>query len=122
MTKIDDARVLAAIRDAETASGTRIAVHVAHHHVGDVLHHAQKAFHGKGMHHIDNGNAVLFTVAPKSRKLAVYGGRVVHERLGEPFWTNLIDQMAPLFAQDRPTEALVRGIEILAGAMQEHKT
>lgn len=109
----------AAILAAEAGTTARIGVHVSEKDVRNALGHAEERFQHAQMHRHPDGNAVLILVAPKSRKVAVYGGAAAHERLGEPFWNSVVDEMTPLFAQDRPTDALVHGIERLGDALRE---
>jgi uncharacterized membrane protein len=117
--KIDGKRVRAAIAAAEEGTTARIGVHVSEKDVRSALEHAEERFQHAQMHKHPAGNAVLILVAPKSRKVAVYGGPAAHERLGDAFWNSVVDEMTPLFAQDRPTDALVRGIEHLGAALRK---
>lgn len=111
MKAIDGERIRKAIRDAEEGTTGRIAVHVSGHHVTDLLEHARAQFHRARLHEHPDENAVLFVVAPKSRRFAVYGGDAIHERVGDAFWKNLVEEMAPYFASGRSSEGLVLGIE-----------
>ncbi len=120
MKPIDGHRVRAAIACAENGTSARIAVRVTDEAVSDALAHAREQFHGARLHEHPDRNAVLFLVAPKSRKFAVYGGSAIHERVGEPFWQRLVTEMTPLFAQDRATDGLLLGIERAGEQLRIH--
>lgn len=120
MSEIDGRRIGEAIRAAEDGTSGRIAVHVTHKRVADALEHARTAFHHAGLHQHPDANAVLFVVAPKSRKFAVYAGDALHARLGEGFWKQLVDDMTPHFAAGRPTDGLVYGIQRVGSELRTH--
>jgi uncharacterized membrane protein len=120
MKHLDGARIRAAIDEAERGTTARIGVHVAHGRVCDAFEHARGQFYRAGLHEHPGANAVLFVVAPASRKFAVYGGTAVHERLGEAFWSRLVADMAPHFAQGRPSEALIEGIRTVGAQLRAH--
>lgn len=120
MTSIDGQRISEAIRAAENGTSGRIGVHVTHKRVSDALEHARAAFHHARLHEHPDANAVLFVVAPKSRKFAVYAGDAVHARLGEKFWKELVDEMTPHFAAGRPTDGLVAAIERVGTELRAH--
>lgn len=118
--KIDGDRIRSAIRAAEEGTSGRIGVHVAHGHVDNALDHARAHFQRARLNEYPEANAVLFVVAPKSRKFAVYGGDAIHARVGATYWQQLVDEIAPFFAQGNPTEALVRGIERIGHELKAH--
>ncbi|MBV8148289.1 MAG: TPM domain-containing protein [Candidatus Eremiobacteraeota bacterium] len=120
MSPIDGARIRSAIRAAEEGTSGRIGVHVTRDRVADALEHARESFARARLHEHPDRNAVLFTVAPKSRKFAVYGGAAVHGRLGDAFWQQLVDEMRPYFAGGRPTEGLESGIGRVGDALRAH--
>lgn len=120
MTKVDGDRIRAAIRAAEEGTSGRIGVHIAHGHVADALDQARAHFRRARLHEHPKDNAVLFVVAPKSRKFAVYGGDALHARLGEGFWQQLVADMTPYFAHDRFTDGLVTGIERVGHELKLH--
>ena len=117
--KVDGRRIREAIAAAEEGTTARIGVHVSEKDVRDALAHAEDRFQDAKMHRHPHGNAVLILVAPKARKVAVFGGPAAHERLGDTFWNDLDAEMSPLFAQNGPTDALVLGIGRLGKALRE---
>jgi uncharacterized membrane protein len=117
---IDGESIRRAIRSAEDGTSGRIGVHVTHKRVQDLLEYARAAFHHAGLHQQPDGNAVLFVVAPKTKKFAVYGGDALHALLGDAFWKHLIEEMTPHFAEGRPTDGLITGIERVGDEMRAH--
>ena len=120
MKTIDGARIREAIRAAEEGTSGCIAVHVTPKRVPDPLEHARATFHLAGLHEHPDANAVLFVVAPKSRKFAVYAGDAIHARLGDEFWKHIVNLMTPLFAAGRPTDGLVAAIERIGSELRVH--
>ena len=120
MTPIDGARIRSAIRSAEEGTSVRMGVRITHEHVGDPLKHARADFARARLHHHAPANGVLFLVAPKSRKFAVYGGDAIHARLGDAFWNELIAEMRPYFVDGDLTEGLIFGIARLGQASRAH--
>lgn len=120
MKPIDGDRIRSAIRSAEEGTSGRIGVHVAQGRVTDALDHARAHFQRAGLHEYPDANAVLFVIAPKSRKFAVYGGEAIHTRLGDAFWNELVADMAAYFADGRLTEGLTHGIDRVGKALRLH--
>lgn len=120
MKRIDGDRIRVAIRGAEEGTSGRIGVHVTYRHTADALEHARKNFKSVGLHQHPDANAVLFVVAPKSRKFAVYGGDAIHARLGDEFWKQLVAGMAPYFAGGDPTAGLIFGIDRVGEQLRAH--
>ena len=120
MTAFDGDRIRDAIRAAEEGTSGRIAVRVVQTQVDNAFERARDDFHTARLHEHPDSNAVLFLVAPKSRRFAVYGGDAIHARLGDAFWQRLIAEMTPHFAQGHPTEALAVGISRVGESLREH--
>lgn len=120
MTALDGDRIREAIKAAETGTSGRIAVRVVQTQVEDAFERARDDFHNARLHEHPDSNAVLFLVAPKSRRFAVYGGDAIHALFGDAFWQGLIAEMTPHFAQGNPTEALTAGISRVGECLREH--
>jgi uncharacterized membrane protein len=107
---LDHGRVHAAIRSAEAGTTGRVAVRVLPHDTPDALQSARESLHQAELHEHPHRNAVIFLVAPKSRRFAVYGDDAIHQRVGERFWTDVVDEMTPHFKRGDMTAALEHGI------------
>lgn len=107
---LDDERIVAAIRDAETASRGEVRVHVAEHEVADPRVEAALVFEKLGMAATAERNGVLIFVAPQSQSITVLGDRGIHEACGEPFWTQVVGTIRDEFRAGRYTEGVVAGV------------
>lgn len=113
-------RIRAAIDAAETGTSGRIGVHVVHGRTADALETAREQLHDAGLHEHPDRNAVVFLVAPKSRRFAVYGDAGIHARVGEEFWTQLVAEMAPYFERRQATQGLLYGIARVGEELRRH--
>ncbi len=111
MKEIDGDRVRAAIDAVEAGTTGRVAVRVISHDTPDALEAAREHLHQAELHRHPHRNAVIFLVAPKSRRFAVYGDRAIHERVGDAFWSDVVAEMTPHFKRGDMTGALIHGIE-----------
>lgn len=120
MRALDGDRIRKAIAAAEQGTSGRIGVRVSGKHVPDALESARSHFHHAGLHEQLAANAVIFLIAPRSRKFAVFGGEGIHARVGDAFWRALIDEMQPYFVNGHPTEGIEIGIERVGEQLRAH--
>jgi uncharacterized membrane protein len=118
--EIDGDRIRAAIDAAEAGTTGRIAVRVIPHDTPDALQAAREHLQQADLHRHAHRNAVIFLVAPKSRRFAVYGDHAIHDRVGEAFWEDLVAGMTPHFKQGDMTGALVHGIKRVGEQLHAH--
>ena len=109
--RIDDERIVAAIRVAEGRGRGEIRVHVTREAVGDAQTAAVEVFERLRMVATAERNGVLIYVAPRSHTYAVIADRGVHEQCPEGFWREVADAMRDDFRAGRFTEGIVRGVE-----------
>jgi uncharacterized membrane protein len=110
-SKIDEARIVEAIRGAETRSRGEIRIHATEEPVTDVLQEATKAFEGLGMTATAERNGILIFVAPKSQKFAVLGDSGITSRVGTTPLDEMAAAMSEAFRQARFTDGLVGAVE-----------
>jgi uncharacterized membrane protein len=120
LPKIDDARVLAAIEEAEQRTSGEIRVVLTPLKTDTPVLAAEKEFERLGMTQTAARNGVLIFVAPASHTFAVIGDRGVHEKCGEAFWRELADAMTDRFKRGEYSEALVLGIARAGALLAEH--
>jgi len=111
LARVDEGRVVAAIRAAESRCRGEIRVHVSREDAGDAHAAAVEAFERLGMTATAERNGVLIFIVPRERSLAVVGDRGVHERCGEGFWREAAAAMQAEFRQGRLTEGLIGAVE-----------
>jgi uncharacterized membrane protein len=118
--QLDEPRILAAIRAAQSKTTGQIRAVVSKRRCADPLAAARKHFHALGLQNDPHHNGVLIFVAPRSHTFAIYGDRAVHERCGDEFWNTLRDQMLEHLRAGRFTEALVHGINKAGELLAAH--
>lgn len=117
---LEDERIVAAIREAESRTRAEIRVHVAEDAVDDAQAAGARAFESLGMTATAERNGVLLFVAPASRRFAVLGDRAIHERCGAGFWSAAAEAMAAEFRAGRFTEGILAGIAAVAAELARH--
>jgi uncharacterized membrane protein len=117
---IDDARVLAAIQNAEHRTSGEIRVVLTPDKTNDPVAAAQKHFERLGMTQTAARNGVLIFVAPASHTFAAIGDKGVHEKCGDTFWRELADALSEQFKRGEFTEGLVMGITRAGELLAEH--
>lgn len=117
---LDDERIVAAIREAESLTRAEIRVHVAEDAVENPQDAGARAFEALGMTATAERNGVLLFVAPVSRRFAVLGDAGIHERCGEGFWSTVAEAMAAEFRAGRFTEGILAGIAAVAAELARH--
>jgi uncharacterized membrane protein len=108
---LDDARVVAAIREAESLSRAEIRVHVTDEPVVDVQAAATAAFEKLEMTRTAERNGVLLYFAPETQRFAVLGDAGIHGASRPGFWAQVAETMAPHFRAGRFTDGVVAGVQ-----------
>lgn len=112
MSRLDHARIVRAIAEAETKTSGEIRVFIERGAFDeDPLEHAKAKFLELGMTATAERNAVLILVAPRAQKFAVVGDEGVHQKCGPDFWNKVVAAMRTHFQHAEFTEALVEAIE-----------
>lgn len=120
VASLDDERIVAAIREAESRSRGEIRVHVAERAVTDPRAEAAAVFERLGMTRTAERNGVLVFVAPESRSITVIGDKEAHERCGEAFWTAVVVAIREEFSVGRYTEGIVAGVLAVGEELARH--
>lgn len=120
LKKIDHDRVIRAIRDAEARTSGEVRVFVSTTKPTDPVAAARAEFVRLNMHQTAERNGVLLFIAPRSQGLAIVGDTAVHEHIGDTGWRRIIDAMLARCREGQFTEALLYGIEQVAGVLAEH--
>lgn len=117
---LDDERIVAAIRAAETRSRGEIRVHVAEGPVDDARAAAEADFGRLGMTATAERNGVLILIAPESQAFAVVGDRGIDERCPEGFWESVAEAMREHFREGRFDDGLVTAVETVGAKLARH--
>lgn len=117
---LDDERIVAAIREAESRTRAEIRVHVARQKVEDARAAAASAFERLGMTATAERNGVLLFVAPASQSFSVVGDRGIHEKCPPDFWETVVAALREHFRAGRFTEGIVAAIAALGDLLALH--
>ena len=117
---VDQARVVAAIREAERVTSGEIRVSVAPFFWGDVEKTAEKAFHRLGMENAADRNGVLIFLVPSRKRFAILGDSGIHEKVGQAFWHDVSACLSSHFRRGAFTEGLVEGIRMVGDRLATH--
>lgn len=120
MTPDQRAAIARSITAAEDGTTGRIAVRVIPDANVDAFARAKREFEQLGLHRHEHANAALILVAPHARRFAVLGDRALHERVGEAFWNDVVEQSRPYFSRDEIFEGILHAIRRIGEALHEH--
>jgi uncharacterized membrane protein len=122
IAKLDDARVVAAIAEAERGTSGEIRVFVSSRALGgdDVQRRAEARFVKLRMTSTAERNGVLFYFIPRDRKFAIVGDRGIHEKCGDGFWKEIAAAMHERLARGQFTEGVVEAIARAGVALAAH--
>jgi uncharacterized membrane protein len=119
--KLEHARIVQAIREAEARSSGQIRVYVKRGKLkGDPLLSARKKFQALGMHDTRERNAVLIFIAPRAHKFAVIGDEAVHQKCGFTLWQRVVEKMQNHFRHEHFSEAIVDAVRDIGSVLAEH--
>lgn len=118
--RIDEDRVVAAIREAEQKTSAEIRVFISHKRIEGPVAAAQAAFLSLGMHKTAGRNGVLIFLAPRTQKFAVIGDEAIHAKCGDSFWQELAGSMTGYFRKSEFSEGIIHGIAKAGELLAEH--
>ena len=99
-SKEEKERIVAAIREAESATSGEIRVYLERKAKGHVMEHAKKVFEKIGMTKTKRRNGVLIYLSLKDRSFAILGDRGIHEQVGDNFWKETAAAMQEFFSRE----------------------
>jgi uncharacterized membrane protein len=118
--QLDEARILAAIADAERKSSGEIRVYISHRSIKDALARARSRFIELGIQNTRCRNGVLIYLAPRTQQFAIVGDVGVHEKCGDSFWQELTAQMRTRLKEGQFTEAVVQVVGMIGDLLARH--
>ena len=120
MTKAQQATIAAAIAAAEDGTTGRIAVREIPDRSVDAFDRAKREFGRIGLQRHEHANAALILVAPKARRFAIVGDRVLHERVGDAFWNDVVEKSTPFFARGETEAGVLYAVARLGEVLHAH--
>lgn len=115
-----NAKVVAAIEDAELATSGEVRLHVDDFCKGDVLDRAAYIFEKLEMHKTDLRNGVLFYVAVSDRKFAILGDAGINQKVPDNFWDEVKDIVLSNFKEGNYEAGLSEGIRKAGEQLKAH--
>lgn len=109
-TADQQARIVAAIIQAEDHTSGEIRVHVEKTCVGDPVKRAIRVFEKLHMHKTDERNGILFYLATDTHCFALVGDKGIHEKVGQDFWEIVRNKVIDEFKHEKFAEGLIAGI------------
>lgn len=118
--KIDEPRIVEAIRRAEARSRGEIRLHVTEKEVQDAIKEATSTFERLGMTATAERNGILIFIAARSHKFAVLGDSGITSRVGTAPLDAMAATLTDAFRSGRFTEGLVAAVEQAGDLLASH--
>ena len=116
LAMLDQARIVAAIQDAERATSGEIRIHVQPKAIGgDIRTVAEKTFERLGMTKTALRNGVLLFIATEEQRFVILGDKGIHEKVPAGFWDEIAAKLTIRFKNAEFTDGIVEAVEA-AGA------
>lgn len=119
LTEEQEQSVVEAISRAEKVTSAEIRVHIEENCKKDPIERARKVFHKLKMDRTERKNGVLIYVATDDRKLAVFGGKGIYEKVGHQFWDDVVEQLSTRYVNGQYEKGLVEAVETVADKLEE---
>lgn len=114
-------RIVHAIKDAELQTSGEIRLFVESKCTFiDPVDRAVEIFGSLKMEETELRNAVLIYIALKDRQLALYGDAGIHERTGDEFWKNAVEQILFHFNKENYVDGICHIIKKLGDTLHQH--
>ncbi|CAN5405701.1 TPM domain-containing protein [soil metagenome] len=120
--RLDDARVVEAIRQAESKTSGEIRVFISRRTLGrdNLMTRAATRFRKLGMDQTPERNGVLLYFMPKEQKFAVIGDMGINAQCGVSEWEKVAAELKEGLRQGQVTEAVVGGVASAGALLARH--
>ena len=120
-TEEQQEEIIKSIQVAENHTSGEIRLHLEDHCTKkEPLARAEELFDKLGMRKTELRTGVLFYLAIKDRKFAIYGGKAINEVVPDGFWNDIKDHMQAKFKEGQFLDGLKEGIEMAGHELKEH--
>ena len=120
LTAEEEAEIIGAIREAESATSGEIRVHIESATETDQMEHAAQVFHKLEMDKTKAQNGVLIYIAVKSKVFVIYGDKGINDVVPEGFWNSTKDVMQAHFKKGEFKAGIVEGIVKAGEQLQKY--
>jgi uncharacterized membrane protein len=111
LAKLDQERIVQAIKDAEQQTSGEIRVHVQPRVTGgDLRTVAAKTFERLGMTKTALRDGVLLFIASEERQFMILGDQGIHEKVPPGFWDDIAAKLTSRFKNDEFTDGIIEAI------------
>jgi uncharacterized membrane protein len=116
LAQLDQARITAAIGEAEKETSGEIRVHVQPKATGGELREvAERTFERLGMTKTALRNGVLLFIATEEQRFVILGDRGIDEKVPAGFWDDIATALTKRFAAGEYTDGIAEAL-LAAGA------
>ena len=120
-SKEENGKIVESIRNAERSTSGEIRVFVESKcKFIDPLDRALEIFADLKMENTEDRNAVLLYVALKDRQLAIYADKGIHEKVGQQFWEEQVNNILLHFDKENYAEGISNCITKIGDALVEN--
>jgi uncharacterized membrane protein len=120
-SKEEEKQIVTAIQEAEHQTSGEIRVYVESRcRFVDPLDRAAEIFTLLKMGKTKAQNAVLIYLAVKSRQMAIFGDKGIHEKVGDDFWKKEVMHILSQFQKDHYADAMAKVIHDIGDALKYH--
>ncbi|MBC7694878.1 MAG: TPM domain-containing protein [Burkholderiales bacterium] len=112
LSSTDEARLIEAIKSAESKTSGELRVHIEETCDGDALEACKKMFAVLNMHQTKDRNGILFFLAIKSKSFAVWGDEGIHKKVTEEFWEDITECAIGYFKRHDLISGLEKAVEM----------
>lgn len=120
MTQADRDRIEGALTSANAGTTGVVAVRIVPDDDLDAYAKAVAEFESAGLHTHGARNAALVLVAPRAQRYAVIGDAALHQRVGEEFWNDVVEEMRSHFGRNAVADAIVHAVNRIGAALHAH--
>ena len=120
-TAAEQAKIVAAIQQAELRTSGEVRVYVESHcRFVDPIDRAAEVFYSLQMERTALRNGVLVYVAMKDRQLAIFADENIHKATGEEFWKEEVRHMLHSFNKDDHAEGVATVVLEIGAALEQY--
>ncbi|MFV1883570.1 MAG: TPM domain-containing protein [Balneola sp.] len=121
LSKEEEKTIIAAIKEAERNTSGEVRVHIEPRcKTEDPIERAKEVFAELGMYNTELRNGVIIYIAHKDHKMAIWGGKGIHEKVGQAFWEEEIALMRKYFQADDYESGLRDAILMVGEKLKEY--
>jgi hypothetical protein len=116
----EEARLISAIKMAESKTSGEIRIHIEKICKGDPLEECKKRFSKLNMQQTKDRNGILFFLAINSKSFAVWGDEGIHQKVSDEFWKTITDCAIGYFKQNDLISGIEKSVELCGEKLKLH--